>query len=258
MNLPVAPRVFVAFAVAALIALASVSSAQANSIDPGFDLFRTDPGTTFVDLTPVPSLGLGIIPLEGVPFGPGNTDTIIERLTGPGPTGVGDTHTIDIEIVALSLQSVDPVDIGGSLFDLHVSLGPTQTTGQMQIFHIVPNGGEFQAVLPVSAIITLIQINNPIFQILVPFNDVFDSQGVWSHTAPPLDAHNSSWPANGFYPGIDPTTLEETLSIEFSPLAQHGVFPAMVPLPASAWLGLTLFVPLAVGRLVRRKRVSAG
>jgi hypothetical protein len=112
-------------------------------IDPGFDLFATDPGSTFVNLVP---FGGGIVPLEGVPLpGFGNADTIVQRLDGLPPATGG---TVDIELVALSLRSVDPVDIGlGPLFDLEVISGsllgePANPLGTMTIVHTDPNGGK--------------------------------------------------------------------------------------------------------------------
>ena len=95
------------------------NDAWADAIAPGFDLYVTDPDTTFVDFGPSPIPAdffcpgsnpfVGIVPLQGVPLTPfipglGDTDTIVERLDGIDPfdvpTGV---DTIDIELVALSL-----------------------------------------------------------------------------------------------------------------------------------------------------------
>lgn len=53
--------------------------ASAGAIGPGFDLFQTVPFTT--DLGP-----LGMVSLQGVPIGSGNTDTIVQR-TGQPPPG---------------------------------------------------------------------------------------------------------------------------------------------------------------------------
>ncbi len=72
------------------------------------------------------------MPLEGNPVGGalGNTDTIVLRKDGIGPFGPpSGTGTIDIELVALSLVSVNPVDLtplGGPFIgvfaDLHVTI----------------------------------------------------------------------------------------------------------------------------------------
>jgi hypothetical protein len=117
------------------LALMLCIPASALTIMAGSDYLETAPGT-FVNLDPfgLPIPPLGPIELEGDPFGPGNTDTIIRRLDDADlPTG-GSSDTIDIEIVALSLTSVSPVDIGGTLFDLHVDLLPSSPSiGQMTI-----------------------------------------------------------------------------------------------------------------------------
>ena len=121
---------------AAWVVLAVVGTsnlARADEIFPGFDLFATAPSPpdpqTFVDLT-IQSGGLvGIVPLEGNLFGPGDTDTIVERLTGSGPLFPvpGGEATIEIELVALSLRSVSPIFIdpggGGAFFDMFVFSG---------------------------------------------------------------------------------------------------------------------------------------
>lgn len=149
----------------------------ASSIDPGFDLFQTPAdGNSTVDLTGV---GLGIIPLQGAPelLNPpgnlGNTDTIVERIQGidpfqqcpPGPHPC--TGVIDIELVALSLRSIDPVDLTplggpfiGVLSDLYVTLDKDDqfgnlpqpdaldpSIGRMEVTHGGVNGGTFDACL---------------------------------------------------------------------------------------------------------------
>ena len=105
------------------------ASASAAPIDPGFDLFAT-PAGAFVDLS---GFGLGTVDLEGValPGAPQDADTIIARLD-PGPLEPGD-GIIDIEIVALHLTSVAPVDLtplGGPFIgvfsDLHILIDRSQ------------------------------------------------------------------------------------------------------------------------------------
>ncbi len=91
-----------------------VGPAAASPIDPGFDLWVTpaDSTQTSVDLTGVPQVGVEV-PLRGVPVGPGNTDTIVERLTGSSaPFDPPDASVmVDIELVALHLRSQAPVDL---------------------------------------------------------------------------------------------------------------------------------------------------
>ena len=186
-----------------LLAILVPTAAQADPIGPGFDLFTTLPGTT-VDPAP---LGVGVVSLEGVPIGPGNTDTIVERLSGIGPFNVGDVSVIDIELVALSLQSVDPVDIGGNLFDLAVT-GLPSPIGQMTVHHTVADGGFFDALLPVEALLTFTEVGNPLNSFDQVFSTVFQTTNApWAHTPSPGDAHYATFhPAGNFYAAILPGT----------------------------------------------------
>ena len=197
-------------------------------IDPGFDLFETTSGT-FVDL-PV----IGIVPLEGDP-GPlaplgnlGNTDTIVERLQGSGapfdpPT---DLVVIDIELVALSLRSVSPVDISGTLFDLELISGsllgePGNPTGSMTIRHENSAGGSFSATLPVDVRLIFTEVGNPLNTFEDNIQKVFTSSAPWSHNPPSGYPQDPTFPAGGFFPtGI---ILEDAPS---PPPAQHVVRPA--------------------------------
>jgi hypothetical protein len=154
---------------ATALVLSFPTGAGATAIGPGFDSFVTDPGA-FVDLT---GLGLGVIDVEGVPFGPNpfgppGADTIVQRLDGIDPFNVCPTlpcsGTIDIELVALQLRSVDPVDLtplGGPFVGVFADLWATINTigllgvpvydvlqpsiGQMQIDHTILSGGTFQS-----------------------------------------------------------------------------------------------------------------
>jgi len=183
-------RIFYVLSMACALAIGNAQQSQDQSIfDTGFDLFNTPEGHSFVDLTPaaIPGLADPIVQLVGEPLGPANTDTIVERLTDPftDTTGLGDTGTVDIELIALSLRSVDPVDISGTLFDIDVISGallgePTNPTGSMTITHNHPNGGTFTAVLPVQAKLTFTEVGNPGNNFFQPFNDEFLSNGVWS------------------------------------------------------------------------------
>jgi hypothetical protein len=100
----------------------AAAAAVADPIDPGFDFFNTPPGGAFVDL------GMGPIPLEGVPlpnFALGLTDTVVSRMD-PGPPD-GGTGIVPIELVALHLKSVAPIDPDGPggpapTGDLHITI----------------------------------------------------------------------------------------------------------------------------------------
>ncbi|NQZ23997.1 MAG: PEP-CTERM sorting domain-containing protein [Colwellia sp.] len=122
------------------------SQAKASLIvESGFDLFTTvTPGTTF-----------GGFEFMGVPLGPfdfgtgpinvGNTDTIVKRLEqADGGGGTSGSDTIDIEIVALQLRSVDIIDLGAGLNYYYATLSTTQQSlGKMTINFDNMLGGTF-------------------------------------------------------------------------------------------------------------------
>ena len=67
----------------------------------GSDYLHTVDGTSFMG-----------VPFQGVPIGPGNTDTIVRRLRDAPLAGVGSSAIVPIELVALNLVSVVPIDLG--------------------------------------------------------------------------------------------------------------------------------------------------
>jgi hypothetical protein len=125
---------FVVSSFALAILLAGASHAT-NVVEPGFDLFTTRTGTNF-DFGGF--AGLGFLELEGRPlgsfdFGSGpvllpKTDTIVRRLQQATVA----SPTIDIEIIALQLRSVDPVDIGNGPEHILIDLD-SPISGQMTI-----------------------------------------------------------------------------------------------------------------------------
>ncbi len=113
------------------LTLSAAVLVSAAPISPGFDLWwTTSPGA--LDLS---GLGLGMVDLKRILLDPGGglgldiTDTIVLRKQGISPLNQGDTGTVDIELVALHLQSVNPVDLTplggpfvGVFADLHVTV----------------------------------------------------------------------------------------------------------------------------------------
>ncbi|WDE02657.1 PEP-CTERM sorting domain-containing protein [Thalassomonas actiniarum] len=111
------------------------SPLSATIIMAGSDYLETTAGT-FLDFSfpgsPMPEIG--IVDFIGDPAGPGNTDTLVRRLDDAVLPGEGSSDTIDVELVALSLASADPVDIGGTDFDLSIALTPTMPSlGQLTL-----------------------------------------------------------------------------------------------------------------------------
>jgi len=154
---------------AVLCLVAASSVATASSLTPGFDRFITAPGAA-VDLSfLLPSVGT--IGVEGVPFAPDGADTIIQRIQGIDPFDIcpvpSCTDTIDIELVALSLTSVSPVDLsdlggpflgvfsdvfytvnkGGIVSGLPQPDPLNPSIGSMEIIHTNVLGGTFTSCL---------------------------------------------------------------------------------------------------------------
>ena len=254
--------------VAVLVVVGVSNIAFADAIAPGFDLFNTPAGSTSVELVD-PNGNTQTIQLKGdsgpiiAAFGPGvlNTDTIVERKQGldplDSPNGSG---VVDIELVALSLVSVDPVDISGTLFDVRVLSGdliggPSSNVGQMTINHDSDGGGTFLSFLPVSAEVIATAVGDPSNQLTFSFDDVFQTTlsetfpnrensidgGLWSHDPPPMFPRVAALPSGGFHAATDPNDRlgggvnQKVWTTEQAMLAAHGVIPPM-PEPGSAAL----------------------
>ncbi len=146
------------------------------------DYWATEsPGTyqSFTD-TPIPPgfFGPGSLPFEGViefagdPIDEaelGDTDTIVRR--GGDPVGPGDPPgamgSVPIEIVELSLRSVEPIIVNFAAgppqqWDVRVDLsdGPSPP-GILTATKTHPNGGTFSSVLPVRPRLTFARVGNP-------------------------------------------------------------------------------------------------
>ena len=127
-----------------MLSMLFTGTAQASTIiNPGFDLFETQPGSQFFFTAPAtPQLvqfegnPLGTFDFGGGAINVGNTDTIIERKQTAFLGGGSDV--IDIEMVALSLISVSPVDLGlgGGFEDVFITFNTSSPSVQstMTIF----------------------------------------------------------------------------------------------------------------------------
>ena len=169
-----------------LFAMSGPGLAHASFVvEPGFDLFSTVPVTTFAGA-----------PFEGVPLGSfdfggsvgvesvGNADTIVERKEPAIVAGSGETATIDIELVALQLKSVAPIDLGAGL-DFHfVTLNPlVASTGMMDITFDDTTEGTFDSFFDVFFEIRIGALDGPI----IALDDLrLSSRDTpWDRTPPP-------------------------------------------------------------------------
>jgi hypothetical protein len=151
-------------------------SAAAASIDAGDDGFRVLAGPNSV-------FDLSVIPIPADFFGPGSDpfsdtilvegatgeiDTVVSRLDSTGDLDPPpNTATIDIEIVALNLRSLDPITVtfnGGQnpeTWDVKVVLSETAPPpGQMEITKEDANGGTFTADFPVQPRFTFTKVED--------------------------------------------------------------------------------------------------
>lgn len=137
---------------------------------PADDLWTTPPGSATsysFEGTPLPAdfFGEGSDPftgevdLMGLALDPDNlgpADTIVRRMEDICPTEVGESATVEVEMVALSLVSVEPITVtfnGGQdpvEFDVQVCLSSfPQQTGTMTITLEEDDCGTFDSSLPV-------------------------------------------------------------------------------------------------------------
>jgi hypothetical protein len=276
-------------AAAALLASLASAPAQGSAIAPGVDLFATQPGQSYQSFsaTPIPPdfFGPGSDPFDGIinflgsPLGPlGPTDTVVERLAGASLSDCLTPVTVPIEIVALSLVSVNPITVtsNGGLnpqpWDVRVALSSQpQQQGTMSVRRQHADGGTFTATLPVQAKFVFTQVADPgnvrvldTGGIMPPVS--FSSTGHWTHTAPGFDVVTSPGgipidhdldpgtpnkiigASSNFIAGMRgvggacgklPDAYGKTLTEEEALLARHGVLPPQEGPPQGGREGAT-------------------
>lgn len=156
---------------AAVSLLASAPAASAaNVVLDGDDFLVTISESTNWEITvPAGFFDTGsdafseVVEFEGVPIDPGtfgDVDTVVRRLDDANVTTIVSSDTVDIEIIALRMKSIDPITVtygGGSpeLWDVDVCLrNVTQDTGTMLITRQSEFGGVAEPELPVKVVLT--------------------------------------------------------------------------------------------------------
>lgn len=204
-------------------------------INLGWDLLNTQAGTTFMGV-PFQGVNLGNYNFGVGPVGVGNADTIVRRLdvanaaNGPGPS----QDIIPIELVALQLQSVIPVNLGAGLGYYYITLqsarGGSLSPGTMTI-NFGPEGnphGTFDSFFDVFFDLRIGSLDGPI---IFSMDHMLNSGGnPWSHQpsagALLIDGVNHNLNGtnilNDFWPGAVITELGQ-------PGTKHVVGPASVP-----------------------------
>lgn len=184
-NLPVVSlplRRLIAATLLAVLACCGSAVAQnegivgAPVVAMGSDYLQTQTGTFFNFGPPI-----GPVNFEGKPIGPGMTDTILQRQADAVIGG----PAIPIELVALSLQSTAPVNIGGSFFDVFVGLDPSHpSTGTMTI-HGSLSGGTFDSFFDVFFDAHFVEEGGPgVFDVLGNLS-LSQVGATWGPTPPP-------------------------------------------------------------------------
>ena len=251
-----APGWVLALGVMTMTAFEPATPAVADLVMPGYDLFQSlTPGTNFagVDFRGVP-LGSfdfgGTIGLQAV----GATDTIVQRLDSAS-AAPGGSSAIPIQLVALQLMSVMPVDFGLGLDSYFITLqsvrGGPDSTGRMTINFADPTPGPPPPPQPVAG--TFSSFFDVFFDIRkgaldgpIALSDhlVLTNDGaLWSH-----------YPADGslLIPGVNDLLNGDDHSNDFFPIqavvethptgAMHTVIPTgtggpVVPEPSSFIMG---------------------
>ena len=171
--------------------------AWAGALDPGFDLLHTPMSNTTLLGLMAGSGGFitsdDVNGLHGVPVGPGNTDTIIERTQGLTD---GESGIVEAEIVALHLHGTIQTLMGPALLDIRLDESQ-HSYGEIDITHNDPMGGTFSSFFDV---FVSLDFDTPAGPMTVLRQDELRSSGTpWSHDPPPGYPMDLDYPAGGFY-----------------------------------------------------------
>ena len=188
------------------------------TLPPGVDFYTThEPSqATFGGTSPLPPIPADFFYPGSEPFdgwvwplrcdapglGGGNADTIIQRMGAATLPAIGSSADVPIELVQLSLQSVEPIQVPPSLreWDLRIGIEPV-AAGTMHLTRDSNEGGTFTAELPVRPVFTFEpwEAGDPVLVLPSPtiITLVTAAPCQWSVNPPP-GAPGGSGP--GFYP----------------------------------------------------------
>ena len=261
-----------------LLVVASLAgTTRADDVLPGHDLWSTPANGGVEDFggsipaipadffSPGSEPFTGIVFFTGQPLGSylgqptGPADTIVRRnaiASFPTPAPVD----IPIEIVALSLVSVNPITVTYNppqpltFWDIRITLSEiADSPGQMTITHDIPEGGTYSAQLNVCPLLTFTRVDNPLDVRTIDYcpevnpagQQIAISDQPWSHTATlplvsPLSGPNffvlGRSRHSGPHPDADP--IEEGTPPHVPSLGALGVVAAALLLLGAAafWL----------------------
>ena len=254
----------------ALVVVLVGGTAAAGVIGPGLDYMKTQPPSVWHLSVAEEGFGPGSDPFEGQVAV--LTDTNVWRGAGLGPDQM--EGSIPVEIVALSLHSVEPVLLTfhegteQHLCDVVVSLDPsTASTGAYLVTRDLGGGPDHGLVkgVPDSFFDVFCdfefipQDGSPSYHLAVEDHVVLMGDVPWSSMAPASYAHGMS---GGFYPGFD-ARMADVLPLPPPGEPQSLVFQGqsfewhlrLEPIPEPTTLGLLALGGLGLLRSrVRRKR----
>lgn len=202
-------RTFVVAVVLTGLLLAGTTIASAQNA--GYDLLQTGSGAS-VDLS---SLGIGVVPLQGVPIqsSTGNTDTIMHR-TANMPAGGG---SVPVNVYALFLKNSGSVTYSGQPADVYITInntgGGVSSSVLPQPDTLAASGGTltmrtdgtFDSSLTINADVIIVPAGgSPSGSTLAhgaaPSISLASTNSSWSTTPPPGYPSSSSLPSGGTYP----------------------------------------------------------
>jgi hypothetical protein len=198
---------------AALLVVAFACSTFVAAQTAGYDLLQTGSGAE-IDLT---SLGLGKVPLQGVPIqtSTGNADTIMHR-TQDMPPGGGQ---VKVNVNALFMQSTGHVTFSGQSADVYVTINnsggniPTSVLPQPDTLSsssgnlTIRTDGTFDSSFTVNADVIFVKAGTSVTNSgnwlghqAASAVSLSSTNSSWSSTPPSGYPSSGTYPSGGFYP----------------------------------------------------------
>src|SRR3954449_8796874 len=238
-------RALIRLAVGAALILALVSGspllAAGEAIHNGVDLWMTVAGfaqTSFAD-EPLPAgffcegsqAFTGTVKFRGAPLAVepagslGTIDTVVRRLDDAKFNAKGEAAT-RIQLMALSLVSMKPIETSCGKYDVAISLAGKQPVTLMKIFQSDAFGGTYSAPLAINGKIVFTPVNGDLSgrrEVIRRVDLGPGSNSVWAYINLPrykqgirVDTNGDGKPdtvlpaASNFLAGVSPTVLKET------------------------------------------------
>ncbi|MEK9644339.1 MAG: hypothetical protein VW547_02220 [Alphaproteobacteria bacterium] len=124
------------------------------------------------------------------PTGPDGADTILDIGAPVTLNNIGDSGTTDIQIVALDLVSVAPIEIdfgaGTQFFDVFVMLDPsaTQLPGSVTFTRTGENAGTYLYTIPETLLVNFVEVGNASNSFSGVANTIIEGEGSFSESVP--------------------------------------------------------------------------